>query len=280
MNGTTRFFCNTGLSAVRVAGADATAFLNAQCTAALVESADTVQFAALADPKGRVRLVFHAWRADDAWLLSVAAGEAEGLCGHLARFVFRSRVRIEPASKRRLLGLVGPQANAAFAAIGTQAPAQNRLVHANGLTIAGLAGERWLIAGDEAALAETAQGASIQTFADWKRARMLANEVEIRTETRGRFLPQMLGLVELDAVNFRKGCYPGQEVIARATHRGRVKRALALLTLDTALEPGTSREIEGARFEVLDSVALADDRALVQAVAPSPLPPALRSLLA
>ncbi|MGH8427097.1 MAG: YgfZ/GcvT domain-containing protein [Gammaproteobacteria bacterium] len=265
---------------LRVEGQDAADFLNAQCTAMFDEQADaTVQIAALADPKGRVLSIFHAWCEDDAWHLSVPAGEAEWLCSYLARFVFRSQVRIAPASERHLLGVAGSEAAAALAAVGLPAPKQDEFVHAGSLVVVRLAGNRWLAIGEETALADVAHTlASHVSSSDasaWRRARLLAGEPEIRTETRGRFLPQMLGLVELGTVSFRKGCYPGQEVIARAQYLGRVKRARALFRLDANPEAGSTIELEGSRLEVLDSAAIPEGGALVQAVAPSPLPPEL-----
>ena len=66
-------------------------------------------------------------------------------------------------------------------------------------------------------------------------------------ETSGRFLPQELNLDELDAVSFTKGCYPGQEIIARLRYRGAVKRRLCHATTDnkTRLEPGTALTPDG-----------------------------------
>ncbi len=63
----------------------------------------------------------------------------------------------------------------------------------------------------------------------------------------GQFLPQMLGLVDLNAVNFAKGCYLGQEVVARAQHRGQVKRQLTLLIHNTATALEVGSEIIDSR---------------------------------
>lgn len=271
-----------GLAMLRIEGEDATHFLDAQCTAALAEDGEAVQIAAIADAKGRVLLVFRAWHTEDAWWLAVPAGEADWLHGHLERFVFRSRVRIAAAPERRLLGVLGPDAEAALAAVGLPTPGRNHRLRAGPLEVLGLAGNRRLLTGEQTALADAAHAlaphAAAGETATWQRARLFAGEAEIRAETRGRFLPQMLGLVELGAVSFRKGCYPGQEVIARTQHLGRVKRALALFRLDALLEAGSAGEVEDARFDVLDGVILSAGGALVQAVAPSPLPEALLPL--
>ena len=79
---------------------------------------------------------------------------------------------------------------------------------------------------------------------DWALSERNANSVELSefqlksgyplttSETSGRFLPQMLNLTSFDAVSFSKGCYLGQEIVARAEHRGRVKRNLGTFNLD------------------------------------------------
>lgn len=270
---------DTGLALLRVAGEDATAFLNAQATALLDENAAAAQFSALADPAGRVLLVFYAWREDDGWTLALAASELEWLCAHLARFVFRARVRMAPLPDASLFGLAGEEASAAFAAAGLPPPLENHAALPGAIRSLRLVGDRWLVTGEEKAVGEAAR--AVEPYAQradadaWKQARIAVGEVEIRAETRGRFLPQMLGLVEFGAVNFRKGCYPGQEVIARLQHRGQVKRKLALFELDVAPEAGARIDLEETRIEVLDSIVFGNDGALVQAIAPFPLPPML-----
>jgi folate-binding protein YgfZ len=91
---------------------------------------------------------------------------------------------------------------------------------------------------------------------------LIADRVPLLTSVNaGEYLPQMLGLVDLNAVNFAKGCYLGQEVVARAQHRGQVKRQLVALAHDsaTAVEPGS--EIIDSRDKVVGKVinSAADD---------------------
>lgn len=265
---------DTGLAVLRFEGADATAFLDAQVTASLGKDASRAACpAALANANGRVLCVFHAWPVGGGWHIAVANSQAAWLQSYLNRFIFRSQVRIAPAPDTELLGLSGTQANGVLSETGLPAPAAGRVAHTGTIDIVGLAGERWLISGNKTALSALERSLGLQARAggprDWSRARLAAGEVEIRDETRGRFLPQMLGLVELDAVSFRKGCYPGQEIIARA-RRGKIKRGLALLEIEPAsgktAEPGGVLEHDGKRLQVLDSIA-ARGQILVQAVA-------------
>ncbi len=65
----------------------------------------------------------------------------------------------------------------------------------------------------------------------------------ISSDSSARYLPQMLGLIRLGAIDFAKGCYLGQEVVARAQHRGKVKRSLRALTWTGGKSPTTGGEI-------------------------------------
>ncbi len=88
------------------------------------------------------------------------------------------------------------------------------------------------------ALSETCQFAGDY---DWHLARIQAGVALVSEATSEAFLPQMLGLVAAGAVDFDKGCYLGQEVVARAQHRGEVKRGLLLLEVEAdaaSLKPG------------------------------------------
>ena len=114
----------------------------------------------------------------------------------------------------------------------------------------------------------------------WKEQELRKNVVWLGAATSERFIPQMLGLDNIGAVSFSKGCYPGQEVIARARYLGKVKRKPLLLQVFGAPElvPGESlglgvgeHRLEGA---VVDSVALpgTDQAGAVLAFVVAPVP--------
>lgn len=274
------FARDTGLTVVCVEGADATDFLNAQAMTRLGgEAGNAAAPAALADAKGRVLAVFHAWRTRAGWSLAIAASQAAWLQEHLERFVFRSKVRIGPPGDTELLGIAGARAGAALQAVKLPAPGPGQTIARNGIALVGLADNRWLAAAGRETLRRLAESLEPEIRAGrgaaWTRARLAAGEVEIRRPTRAHFLPQMLGLAELGAVSFQKGCYPGQEIIARTQNLGEVKRKLALLRLAGGPRAGAKLTLSGERLTVLDSVALSTDASLAQTVAPSPLPAAL-----
>lgn len=82
----------------------------------------------------------------------------------------------------------------------------------------------------------------------------------IQPETSGRFLPQMLGLESLGGLSYTKGCYPGQEVVARVHYRGRVKRRISRFRLSPAIdvEPGMPLDVDGASATILYALAAGD----------------------
>lgn len=284
MNDSTAFATtDTGLALLAVDGEDAFRFLDAQLMTALRdEPGFAAGPAALADAKGRVIATLHIWRSETGWRIALPADEAGWLKDHLTRFVFRSKVGIERKHDVTLLGLFGANAGATFTKLNLSAPAHNQTAQTGASSVIGLADNRWLVAGSQTELDIVTDRLVDETRAadarHWTRARLLAGEVEIRAETRGRFLPQMLKLDTLNSISFNKGCYPGQEVIARTRNLGRIKRAMTLLQQNKRLEAGTSHEVEGTHIEVLDSVPF-EGGALVQAVAPLPLPTTLKPLV-
>jgi tRNA-modifying protein YgfZ len=97
----------------------------------------------------------------------------------------------------------------------------------------------------------------------WERLCVSAGEPEVVTATSEEFVGQMLNLDVIGAIDFDKGCYTGQEVIARAHYRGRVKRRMQRFVTDTPLmlEPGDSGVLaDGRTFQVVRAVAHTDGR--------------------
>lgn len=268
---------DTGLAVVALHGSDATAYLEAQSMTALADlDAGRVRLCAFSDPRGRVLITAYAWRDSEGWRLAVPRSEAKWVAGHLLRFRFRARVEIAVAEVA-VAGLLGTSAPAALHAW----PAAGDVVTDSGFDIVALGENRRLIAASRATLDRTLEAMGDELpEADpeaWKLARLRAHEPEIRASTRAAFLPQTLGLESLGAIGLHKGCYPGQEIIARTQNLGRAKRRIALLRTDSGAEPGTPLDLFGVRVIVLDCAADFDGTFLLQAVAPTPLPPELAS---
>lgn len=271
-----------GLARVTASGPDAADFLDAQSMTALGRLEDFhVQRCAFADAKGRVVTTALAWHAGDDWRFILPAGEADWFVSHLLRFRFRSKVEIATDTAWQVAALFGDGVADTLEAAGVDAPDPGTATVADELEIAVTTDGRCLVAGhraDMAAVLEKLSAASESTDpAQWHAAGMQAGDVVVAEPTRGRFLPQFLDLDQQDVIAWDKGCYPGQEVIARLQHRGTVKHRLLLLAEDVDAFPGSRAEVAGITVEVVGHGRLPDGRPVTQVVAPYPFDPKLEA---
>lgn len=213
---------------IALSGRDAATFAQAQFMndVALVEPGQW-QWSGWLTPKGRVVALFALLKLSDeaVWLL-VPDADATAFASALQRFVFRSKVRIDVRDDLHASGTFTAPSGARGAALAGDAESGVEL------DLGAAAGPRTLrigaIAGrtDEAALA---RWHAFDLEHGWPR--LPASQVE-------HWTPQQLSLERLRAFSVKKGCYPGQEIVARTHFLGQAKRGLALLEGDAALEPG------------------------------------------
>jgi hypothetical protein len=214
------------LAVARVQGPDAAAFLQAQLSADIASlPGGGATFACYCSPRGQVHGLLLVCRepngpgeeSAETFLLAGAAGLLPSILERLRRFVLRARVTLEMAGD---LAVCGPPAATAPAA---------------GLysTLPGLAYR----------IAEATQCAPDgRAAAAWKAQELRHGIAWLDATTSERFIPQMLGFDRLGAVSFSKGCYPGQEIVARARYLGSVKRKpLRLLVVGAPeIPPGSA----------------------------------------
>ena len=209
---------------LRLSGADVRPFLARQLTCDLAELApERVLPGAWLTPKGRVLAVLQllAAPATDALLAVLPASLSGAVCRRLRMFVLRDDVAIEPDDGLVVAGLLGPAVDAARAAV-TAGAALARLPGD---------GDRALLIGPPAEVdavleACAAHGARSGDDNDWRLHQVAAGFPDVLPETQEEFIPQMLNLDRIGAVSFTKGCYPGQEIVARTQHLGRIKRRM------------------------------------------------------
>jgi hypothetical protein len=207
-------------------GADAAAFLQAQLTRAVADIEPALApLAAWADPRGRVRAIVRVCRLPDRWLLVTPGDGADDLLKKLRMFVLRSKVTLQRADDVAVAALLG-DADEWLTARGVQAAAAfpSRLVRRDDLVFIRVGSSYWQALGAPAALVSLTAGLSAATAADASLAEIGLGIPAITPAVAGRYVAQMLNLDELGAVSFDKGCYPGQEVIARVHNLGGVKR--------------------------------------------------------
>ncbi len=231
---------------VGVSGADAEAFLQAQLTCDVGEvGAETARFGGYCNPKGRLIATFLILRAADRYLMVLPHAMAGVLAERLRKYVLRSKVGIDDLSDQApLLGIVGKAWTEVLAAANLDpAPRQTlACVRGRAASLVALPQDCALViaaARDAPALWRTlAQVAPPAGAAAWDWQQLRAGIAMVVPATQEAFLPQMLDLDRLGGVSYRKGCYPGQEIVARTHYLGEVKRGLALLHSEAAAAPG------------------------------------------
>lgn len=224
-----------GLGVIRVAGADAATFLQGQFTSDVRKvSPSHHQLSSWCNPKGRVLACFRICLHDGAFHLLLRRDLIPGLEKRLRLFVLRSAVSVEDASGAlECIGVAGPNADNVLRGLGTEPPdtIDGTAAEAD-ITVLRIAGPvpRFVLLGPKAAISR--MDAALSPLARrvdaawWDLLDIEAGLPLIGPETTEEFIPQMLNLQALDGLSFRKGCYPGQEIVARLQYRGRLKRRL------------------------------------------------------
>jgi folate-binding protein YgfZ len=265
------------LAVLRFDGADAATFLHGQLSSDVAAlPAGALQRSSYNSAKGRMlaNLVLARPAGDDGFHAVLAADLAAPIARRLAMFVLRAKVKVaDLAGERTLVGVVGPAAAAAVAAAFTGVGPGAAVAHGD-LVLLALPDGRVLIdapaAARESTLARLAPHAARGDDSDWRRAGIEAGVPLVTAATSDAFVPQALNFDALGGISFRKGCYPGQEIVARTHYLGRLKeRLFAFRAADAPPAPGT--RLHSATFgdqpcgTVVNSVA-ADGGALLLAV--------------
>ncbi|ROR32114.1 YgfZ/GcvT domain-containing protein [Inmirania thermothiophila] len=234
------------LGVVRVTGRDARTLLQGQLTCDLAEPAPgRLRLGAHCNHQGRVLAVMRILEDEDGFCLVLPAGLVDPLARRLAMFVLRSDARVAPAPDRVVTGVMGPAAPRILAAAGAAPPPEPGAVgRGDGLVLARVEGAppRILVLGPadaQIALWERLAAHAAQAGPDpWFLGEIRAGVGHVFPATSAAFLPQMLNLELVGGVSFRKGCYSGQEVVARAQFLGEVKRRMVRVALPAAAAPG------------------------------------------
>ena len=232
---------------LRVHGADAQSFLNSQLSndTRRVDTAHS-QLAAWCNAKGRIITLVRAFKRGDDYYLLLPADLRETVRERLRRFVLRAKVVIENDADLVILGVSGPQAGSLLHAALSHVPAAtDDCLTQNGVTLLRLPGvhpRHILIAPVAAArtlwerLAPPAVPAGPRA---WTWLDIAAGVPRIDAATSEQFVPQMVNLELLGGVDFKKGCYPGQEIVARMHYLGRLKQRMYRAQTGSAVTPGT-----------------------------------------
>lgn len=203
-------------------------------------------------PKGRVIALFALIRlhTDTVWML-VPDADADDLAARLGRFVFRSKVAIRVRDDLAVSGRFRASDLASGAHVAGDAGSAIEL----DLTGDPAAGGRSLRIGPAARAS-----ADPQALLAWRRADLEHGWPRLEPGQSEQWTPQQLSLERLRAYSVKKGCYPGQEIVARTHFLGQAKRGLALLHGDEPLAAGAELQTDGATIGTV--VSACGDRAL------------------
>ena len=262
-------------------GADAEKYLQGQVTADVAQLTEHQHLlAAHCDPKGKMWSNLRLFRRQDGFALIERRSLRDAQLTELKKYAVFSKVTIAPDDEHVLLGVAGFQARAALKNLFSELPdAEKQVVSEGETSIVWFEhpAERFLLVTDVATaerVTDALRGeAQLNNSQQWLALNIEAGLPVIDAVNSAQFIPQATNIQALGGISFKKGCYTGQEMVARAKFRGANKRALWTLAGRASRVPEAGEVLELKMGEnwrrtgtVLAAVQLDDGRLLVQVV--------------
>ena len=247
------------LGVLRISGEDAARFLQGQLTndTRLLTDGRT-QLSACNTPQGRVIALLRLRQTDDAIYALLPRELATAVAGSLRRFVLRAKVDLQVATDLQVAWVARtltpiPESAATEIVSFDYAPGR-QVIAAHGATLRAMTGL-------------SLERPHPQIENEWRLADVAAGLPQVFAATSGSFVPQMLNLDRLDAISFSKGCYTGQEIVARTQHLGRIKRRTLRYRLPPGPEPAPLAGLSLTGQKVAEVVMSATREAVVELLA-------------
>ena len=231
---------------LKVSGSEAQTFLQAQLTSDIKDvSENKAQLSSYCDPKGNVLAIFMVFKYQGDFYLSFDASLAESIQKRLQMFILRSDVQLENVSNSLIqIGFAGEFADldiqrrldtkvkAVFEAdMSKDETMQNVLI----VKVPGPY-HKYALFGPAEQMITVWQNLRVNCDLtnnyDWQLLDIAAAVPNITAENSGQFTAQFLNLDKFDAINFKKGCFPGQEIIARIHYRGKITKRMLRIRLE------------------------------------------------
>ena len=241
------FLCALGhLGVIEASGDDAAGFLHNQLTNDVLGlDHGHAALAGYCSPKGRLLATCLVWRSGASIFLALPRELLPGFLKRLQMFVLRSKVKLQDATEQCVM--LGA-ASASFDAT----PSVWECITDEGGTLIRVpdAGKlqrlMWIGESDTAKLQWLAWSSQLAATASsvWRWSEIIAGLPQVVEGTREQFVPQMVNFELVGGVNFKKGCYPGQEVVARSQYLGKTKRRTVLAFCNDSTEPAVSAGLE------------------------------------
>jgi len=248
----------TDLGLLAVTGEEAAKFLHAQLTNDVEHLGDAeARWYGYCTPKGRLLATFAGWRDAQGIALALARPQAGPIRKRLSMYVLRTKARVLDRSDEVIaFGIGGSRAAERLTALGFAPPPPPPMAAALtgdsaciGLPTVAIAGSpcgRWLLIVPRDRATDVWRTLSADLVAAsstvWRWTEVLAAVPRIVPATAELFVPQMLNFEVAGGVSFKKGCYPGQEVVARSQYLGKLKRRMFIAHLD-GQEPSPGADV-------------------------------------
>jgi folate-binding protein YgfZ len=235
----------TDLGLIALDGEESASFLHTQLTNDVEHLGQgDVRLAGYCSPKGRLLASFLMWRNASTIFLQLAHDIQPAIQKRLSMFVMRAKTKLSDATElpanQVLLGLGGGLAEATLQTWFDTLPAKpfTKLDHPLGTLIRvadvfGAPRYQWLISAETAQTVAPELAAKLTVGGNdaWHLSEIHAGVAHISKATQEQFVPQMVNYELLGGVNFKKGCYPGQEIVARSQYLGKLKRRTTLVSI-------------------------------------------------
>jgi folate-binding protein YgfZ len=231
---------------IEASGEEATQFLQGQFSNDINQVRESrSQLSSYCNPKGRMIAIFRIFKRDQSYFLRLPIELLESTLRRLRMFVLRAKVELNDASHALIrIGYCGPAAENELKSLAGQIPeGVNDSVRAANTTIIRVPGPRprYEIYGeldDVKSLWQRLKSSATPVGASqWALLDILSGIPTVLAQTREAFVPQMANLDLVDGVSYSKGCYPGQEVVARMHYLGTLKRRMYRIHLNTPTPP-------------------------------------------
>lgn len=224
------------LAVLDVTGEDAQNFLHAQVPSDIrTLNPERAQISGWCTAKGRLLTTFVIWPIENGYRLVLSNDVRETIAKRLKMYVLRLKVQVTPSTDL-VYGLLNPGAQLN----GLLLPTADWQVTSNGsLTTLRLDATRDLLTGSEETFRQLARSHESAPVEAWLRSDISHGFPLVTQATSEHYVPQMVNLDKLGGVSFKKGCYPGQEIVARTHYLGKIKRHLYRVSSEKPLIAGS-----------------------------------------
>lgn len=223
-------------SVIEVKGDDAVSFVHGQVTNHINNLGNAFRLAAYCQPKGRILSLMRIFKRNDALYLIMPKDLVPGFIKRFSMFILRSKVSLRIADELSVFGVIAPS---------FELPEVDQCLYKEQLTIARVADakelQRCMIIGEAKEVEALIQPTS--SSAQWFATDILAGLPWVCEATKEAFIPQWINLDLIGGVVFNKGCYPGQEVIARVQHIGSTPRRMKVICAKTSVTTAPNDDI-------------------------------------